>query len=630
MEKVVDTAEVSLFGTRYQVVRGVRPFLLNQSIAQITTGEGDPTKEEKASKWNIHNVAGGFGRYRLRIGQGDTPDKFWDSGCRTDVAGEITLPSLATEGVAMGATVTAICVGFGGYDYFFAGTVIRRFDGTNYQFYCTAHSAWETHPVTATHTAQVAPATVVSATVYNGRLYIWCTSDYQVYDGTTTWLSGAGHGGAILGTFGIEWDGNLVKVTATGILTKSTNPESATPTWTAVSTIYDAVPTGLAVYEDGNGDPAVHIGTVKGPYILDYAAGKVYRLQVRFSDSHADNCRGIMTWNGSLIFGKGGHVRQYQGGGVAQIQDMGPNQDDGLIAAKVGRVVALEASMEHMLLAAIDAGTGTSTVMKWRGQGWHSCVEADTANESIRAVGFSNITSTPRLWFGQGSSVWWVPLYDTTDNPRQQPSSTYRAAADHVTAWFDLGAARGTAIDMRLRCQSVSATETITIYYATNDVDASWNLLGVVPRNGRSTLKFAMTGKDFYSIRFKFSFARGTTNTNAPRLLAATLRWAPTPLALWGFSFEVNTAENYKGKTSAELVAALEDAAGSTMGVFSFRPNDDRYIKVEQAQALEGTGHDYRGRWAVTVSELIAVEGVLGGYFKWDGLTKWDGLHIWK
>lgn len=631
-EKVIDQNQVSLNGVKYPILRNVRPFLLNQLVPQITIGEGDPTKEEKASKWHLHNTAGGFGRYRFNIGGQDSPDKFFDSNCLLE-AGEISLPILKTEGIAMGAAVTSICVGFGGNDYFFGGTVIRRFDGTNYQFYCTDHSAWETAPVTGGHTAQAAPATVVSATIYNTRLYIWCTTDYQVYDGTTTWLSGAGHGGVIAGTYGIEWDGNLVKITAGGVVTKSTDPQSATPAWAAVATVYDNTPTGLAVYEDGLGDPAVHVGTVRGPYVLDYANGKAFKLQVRFSDAHADNCRGIASWNGALVFGKGGNVEQYIGGNsLVPYQDIGPNRDDGLPSRLVGRVAALEVGMTQMMLAAIDAGTGTSSIMKWTGSAWKPVLEADTANESIRCLGFSTITSTPRLWFGQGSSIWWIPLYDVTSNPLQTPSAIPReTAGDHITPWFGIPSMRSLGIDHRIRAKGISASETATIYYALNDDDTQWVTLGTVPRNGNSIIRFSGIGQKFYSIRFKLSLARGGVTTDTPRLSAWTFRWTPSPEPLYGYGFEVDLSHPYGGKQPSEMEAALKVAFGEPQVVFSYRPNDDRYVKVEQAPGAFFTGHDERGRYALTCSELVPANDTTAfSYAKYDGLSDWDGTKQYK
>ena len=232
--KVIETNEISLFGVRYPVEGGVKPFLVNQKVAQISTGMGDPTLEEYANTWHVGSLKGGLGRYRIRLGWGDPADRMWDSSIET-ASDELTLASLATEGLAMGAAVTDIRIGFGGCDYFFAGTVIRRFNGTVFQFYCTDHNTWETCPVTGGHTAQAAPAAVVSSSIYAGRLYMWCTSDYIHYDGTTTWVMS--HTPAILGTFATEFDGNLVKITAGGVMTYSTDPEAASPTWTALTTV---------------------------------------------------------------------------------------------------------------------------------------------------------------------------------------------------------------------------------------------------------------------------------------------------------------------------------------------------------------------------------------------------------
>ena len=590
---------------------------MNQKTPTVILGQGQTTYEEKANKWFFTSCKGGHGKYRIR-GAGETTDQFYDSNSRTET-GEMTLPPLATEGIALGGAVVCKPVTFNGSIYFFGGsggTRIRRFNGTNYQYYRTAGGAagWVNGEPGGGETAQTTPAALVYAMVYNGYLFMCCTANYLVYNGDATWTT---PDPAIPAKLMIEFQNKLINIDATGQIRYSVNPESAIATWTAFGTglyIDTGTPTSVTVYEDGGGDPAVYVGTTTGPYILNLTTNLAIPLNVRFGDEHADNCKGMTVWNQSLVFAKGGDVAQYlssQRG--SQNLLLGPgSKDDGLRATRTGRVNDIDPTLTHVMLVAIDAGSTTgqlSSVMAWVNGAWHTLAEADVATESIEFVAFSTVGS-PRIWWGQASSIWWMPYDDVVPNPIQASGSTYRASSQFYSPWMGPGVMPCTAIDILFETTGITTNESIIAYYRLNGTDTgNPTTLGTVSAatNGLATLSFTGNGITFYTIRIELALARGSTTTNAPRIKPGTcLRWIPSPQALWGWQFELKLPEAYKGRTWLELETALIAACDGQVVSFSHSAADDRKVTVEDFVELTETGHGKEKRFRLTVAEMVA------------------------
>ena len=626
---VVLAREVSLNGVKLPVTNGIRPFVIDQVVPQLQIGGSDEVKEEKASKWFFSNTVGGHGRYRFHPNAQQQPDKFFDSSIRTDMS-ELTLLPLATQAVDLGATVAGICE-WSGAVYFAGGTHFRRTtDGSTYQGYCTTHNAWETDG--SIHNEKTLPDSFVSFGVYNGKLLFWCGTNGTTYDGATTFANIG-----VTGSYSVVYDGKCVVVDSTGQLKYTTDLS----TFTNLAKVYDAAPTALCVWMDGQGDPAIWVGTAAGAWVVDFYLERAYPSQVVFNDYWADNCRGMRPWNGDLVIPKGGNVRRFDfGSRVAQEAEMGPGMtEDGMAQSRQGRAVAVEASMEHMLLVAYDGGTGgTSSVLMWRDAGWHTLVLGSASGSSIRALCFSTLNASaataPRLWYGEGTKVWWIPWWDTTANPIQTPAAmTYQASGTLITPWFGSPELRSIAMDFRLQVGQITSTERVDVYaaYDNDDSSGAWNLIGTVANNGTVVVRFPFAGgQPFRTIRIKLVLRRGSTTTLTPRVYSAVLRWTPQPRSLWGYSFEVAVDASYGGKTPAALESAIQTAVDAGVVVFSYRPDDDRYVRVEKAQALTIGGRDNRGRWQMTATEVVPASDVTSG-FQWDGATKWttDGK-VWS
>ncbi len=634
---VVATREVRLLGQRYRVKNGVRRSLLNQTVPFVNIGdtEGAP-REEKASRWTWSNTHGGLGRYRYVMGGDQAPDQFFDSSIRTDT-GILTLLPNPTLLFDLGATVTAMCE-WGQHVYVAGGSAIRRITPAGVaQFYCTVHGAWEATPVAGGHAAQAAVGTVVSFSVFNGQLAAWCgAAGFTKYNGAAAWTNvppGSPNFGD--GLYAVTFDSKHVVVRSTGAIATTTDLTTLADV-AGNPRIYDAPATSMVVAVTGQSDPQVHVGTTRGLYVIDLVAGAAYPLAVTYGDAHPDNGRAMAVWASNLYYSKGGNVRVLQvNGKVLENTPIGPNTDDGLPAYKVGRVTAFEASMEHLLLCCIDAGAlGTSGVYLWRGSGWHTLVEGSAAGARIRVLQFTTGPTQPRLYYAEGSNVWWIPWSDTTSNPIQEPAgATYRATGKLVTPWFGTPEVRQLGLDQRVLARHMSATETATIEFAVDDDDseAGWYPVGPVAHNSINTIEFNPDNQLFRTIRFRLTLARGTDPAQSPRLSTATLRWTPLLHALFSYSFQIDGSQTYAGLSPHEIERHLELAADAGVGLFSHRPNDpvgDRTVRIEELRDLSATGADARGEWVCTVSELTAPLETLP-YLYWNGTTPWTGEYAW-
>jgi hypothetical protein len=334
-------------------------------------------------------------------------------------------------------------------------------------------------------------------------------------------------------------------------------------------------------------------------------------------------------FNADLMIPKGAGLRRYSLGSVAQMTDIGLTQGDGLPSTKVGRIVDLDATMEQMLIAAVDAGTGRSGIYFARESNWHSLVEASADNQSIRAVAFSSLNAIPRVWYGEGVTVNWIPWFDTSSNPIQLPAGmTYKDSAYLITPWFGAPEFRSTAIDTRWLTRGLSSTEKIEIYAAYNNDDTSWLLLQTLINNGNLVREFAGGGKQFRTIRLKLVRYRGADASKTPRISSGALRWTPAPRILLGYAFDLDLTQPFHGKKPAEMEAALFNAADGRVVSFSYRPGVTRYVKIEVLRGIGQSGQDPRVRYTLSCSELVPVGDSYDTLF-WNNNQLWDGSAVW-
>ena len=224
-----------------------------------------------------------------------------------------------------------------------------------------------------------------------------------------------------------------------------------------------------------------------------------------------------------------------------------------------------------------------------------------------------------------------IPWWDMTANPIQVPTAmTYQTTGQWLSAWFGSPEMRQIGVDIRLHCSQITATEKVTVSVATDFDDSAggFSVLGTITNNGTTALKFPNNGRPFKTIRIKLQLDRGGTTTLTPRVYSAILRWTPQPRALWSYAFDVDLSKGYDGNSPNQLEEALETASDAGVVTFAYRPDEDRYVRVEHASALTYGGADSRGKWSLSVSEVIPISDTVTT-FLWDGASKWGSGVTW-
>ena len=157
----------------------------------------------------------------------------------------------------------------------------------------------------------------------------------------------------------------------------------------------------------------------------------------------------------------------------------------------------------------------------------------------------------------------------------------------------------------------MTSSETLTISYGL-DYSTSYTQLGVITADGVTTYDFpnstTPTGKTFRAIRFKIQGVRGSTIFRSPDMVSLTFEYRKKLPALWGHTVEVDMTNDYGGRTSKALRAALLSAIESnTLVEFTFRDDTGNtrnfYVDIASASGVEQTGIDERGK-----STLLLVE----------------------
>ena len=122
-----------------------------------------------------------------------------------------------------------------------------------------------------------------------------------------------------------------------------------------------------------------------------------------------------MVWGVYLFFNLADGLERYYS---RQLDDYGPNRDEGLPSDRQG-VVSDLLGYPGSFFAAIDAGDdGFSSVMNHNGTGWHEYYRAPMAGERITSIASQSIPGEliSRLWISMGDEVIWLPLVLRPEN----------------------------------------------------------------------------------------------------------------------------------------------------------------------------------------------------------------------
>ena len=182
----------------------------------------------------------------------------------------------------------------------------------------------------------------------------------------------------------------------------------------------------------------VYVTTTHGLYLLgpDSLQNNLIDQAMAWTSQYdADNGKGIIAWSrdSKLYFPVQHGLLAYSEG---LLESVGPDMDAGLPTGRQGNIVDMVA-LTNWLIAALDAGTGTSSILAYNGTGWHELFRCPQVNASCKAVGYDTTVSPNRLWFNYGTQTAYIIYPDTTDNPYQAGNAPYALSGYLITPWMD-------------------------------------------------------------------------------------------------------------------------------------------------------------------------------------------------
>jgi hypothetical protein len=609
---VLDENEVYLYGVHYPITKPVTPQLIGPFGARIVQGDPGPSDQVLASEWVINDFRGGLGVFEMD--EKSQLDRYWDGTALGLFRKQLTLPleAIATGngGVDTDPVVYSM-LEYSGAVYAAFDSYVRKWNGTT--------SAWDDE-----RTLADAPT---GAVVFGGKMFWFTGDEYDYFDGSN-W-----HRAGVPAMYGVVFDEKLVTIDNTGLMRWTIDGE----TWFEGAKL--PLPSGsytdLAVYWNIAGEPAIYVGTKKGLWVVDFFSDKAYPTVLEHTPStFGGKIHGFK--DGYLYVSNGLPVYRFSSNTVTAV---GLDRDDGLNPDLRGDITFLTHS-PNWLIAVLDATSATpntgdwvypgsftgsdvvnkavgySSVLAWTGSGWHSLFRSSQLNTGSRCAMFSTALGDNRLWFGANGQAYYIKVPEGVYNPLDDITATYSPNAYATTGWYDAGFARipKLALSVAAEGQNLSNARYINIYYGVDGAE-SWSLLGTMTSDQPSEFWFnGGEGLEFKKIRFMFDLATDD-KTITPVLRMASLRFEKIPNAVWGWTFEVDCTQAYKGRSPVELLANLRANSqtrykGETArrrGVFTFRDGTDsaqtHLVRISNMAGREWTGSTEQGIYNITVVE---------------------------
>jgi hypothetical protein len=362
---------------------------------------------------------------------------------------------------------------------------------------------------------------------------------------------------------------------------------------------------GMFAGRDSSGNNALYFLTPKGMYLLDVFENMVFSpTEANWEIDDNSGKKGLYFRGKNYVLVNKGILEIAEG--VAT--PIGPDMDDGLPEELQGVITDI-IGVGFWLVIAIDGGASKkSSILKRYITGTHwQPVYVGSLNAPIRTLCWDSNT----LYFGEGTNVKSLPLYNAMSNAKQQSGMTYCATGSLTYPRFssDFEAMTKVAHKVRAVTRDCNDNEKVTMYYRIDD-DTDWTLLGEFATSPRPTaLSFGDNGIEFESIQLKAVYERGSTTTNSPKVESLTLEYRPIPPTLWGWTFKAMalTSGAVKGQS---IIDALTTAM-STKTLMSFYPtgnsNDTEYfVEVSGMPASKkGTEFGQEGIFQVSVQEVV-------------------------
>ena len=610
---------------------------------KVTMGEATIDDDDFVSTQAWRDWSGGLGIEDMN--EGSDQQRFWFGVAETRSSRHVTLPPevVQTRPGAVASTAVARPLGPVGLSFYVA------FDAIPYGFR-ENDDTWYAASPTLTN------APVGKGVAYKG--YLWVPQGANGYRR----LSEAGAGTLTVDAspagitpvafcrwsnmlFALEHDGGLVyNVTGgntAGDWIAPTDPE----TGAALTLESGQTPRGLQSYFNRNGDPTLHVVTNREVLLYNHTAKRLTSSHLQFPP-HADNGLGSAVWRA------GEDIWVSQGIGVSRmtsasviVPGAGPDRDDGLPGAYLGRIVDLTPEYNGLWaliqgdpsLAApsqswaedlagdeelyLPGGSAYALLLCWTGTGWHALwASADPAGVPTWAV-VSDLAEDGayRLWWGVGPDAFTMRLRKTFHNPKQG----WRRGVDRFggtgyveTPRFDAAMMGFGKIATHLTAYAdhASATETITVRYRTDadpeGDDYPWTL-GTITAPGKTRFLFDpdadgfAEGHAFGWVQFRLDLARGTDATETPIGDGIALHFVKVPQDAESYVFSVPLPiADWNERSAEEIVAHLEAILRGDQLVEFEHGGTSRRVRMASLVGADGTGLDRSGARTVTLIEI--------------------------
>jgi len=591
---------VALDGVRYRIVGPVLSEMVPQVAEKITIGPTSTRdlKNRNTIIWkDFHN---GNGLRDIRDLEEDTDYAFWSyAGLRTE--GHTVLPPLATLTAAVDGATSCTTLGTR------ASTVYGTFNGTAVRSYDNGADSWSA----SLKTLPGAATDVINFRLGGTEYIAWATTGgYTYYDGVSFVDDSTDT------EFLAFWDNRLWGISNTGSLWWSAT--TGTEVTDAQLPLPDDSVQGLFVGRSTNaGRLVLYASTTEGLYIHD-ADSNTFELVDPQVPEHQDNGLGFVRFLESTFYSAGLGIYQYiNQPSQATVTVMGLDRRGGLIADHIGTIEKLAAS-HNELIAQVDTSTNEPAIYGWRDNAWQTLWDSGTTGTRLDTMLVSTAYSVYRLWFSYGGRVEWIALPRDVINPLELSTYTYATSGEVITPWLDGREISDSklALELFVHAHNATSTETIVVDFATND-SASFTNLGTITSSGVTTYTMGSgAGVAFRNIRFRFTLARGGTNTNTPNLGQVEFHWIRPLDVKWRHTFTVKwDGINDFGDYPEAQYDKLITAANSTVLLdFTFRnrTNNDSgtanpynyYVRVVGMRILQEAGENWYGTAQITVEQL--------------------------
>lgn len=637
-QEIISPGELLLYGHKFKLQGAA----MQESLVSVFPGkivQGDATRADDplASSYVMTDWTGGLLKHRMDPAVDF--DRFWMSTAATWFSRQLTLAP-AVRFISAPKQPDEL------QRHFRAGI---EFQGSQYL-------GWETWVarLEADETVSLlfeVPGTINDMTVYRimaganaGKSWLVIAytlgsgSGYHVikHDGTNA----AGVGGE--GALGfVVWDDKLVKLDHTGKLRTTLDLATWEDLMGGVVTLPEGSAYTLAIFPNGFGDDAIHIGTNEGLYFYDESMAKVRRTKVVLPRIK-DQGRTMVNHQDNLFFA-GGTLQILRYTGATVDSNSGLNQDDGLPLAFRGRIKCLHSSLNFLIAIAEsqEAGpldnpifTGDELTMATTfygqvgraavygqthiGGGWHTLYASDMSGTGSYWAGTSTANDKYRLFFGMDQQLGIQDLHPDIINVLQNPIQQFQRTYDFITPWNDHG---WSELDKLALVQEFGTERMdfgclchIVVSYGINGTGA-WYPLANLTTNDPPKIRYGADGLGiaYRSIRFRFEGERCDLTNHTPVLRFSTLVFLKQLPPRYGYRMDVDCTQRYAGLEPEEQINILKDLAdpqgrGALMGkmvawvdgVFTTKS-----VKVVTLTNVLGSGPDTRGPVKLSVVEPV-------------------------